>query len=168
MRRRYRAVLIVAFMLCWITTSRATAELLPRTPLPKATTITRPPFESLLKIKFRDDLEVRAVSGSLTSLVGADLSNVEVIQGQFGLTFEQLIEVPQETLDLIETQAAQRSGVAQPDLGGMMVIDGPPETLEQAARALLALDEACGAAFAHHGGAGALGGARNWGGSPRS
>ncbi len=61
---------ILAFVLCCITTTRATAQLIPRTPLPKAAAISKPPYESRLTVKFRDDLKARAVGGDLTSAVG--------------------------------------------------------------------------------------------------
>lgn len=132
---------IVAFMFCCVTTTRVLGDLIPRTPPPKPAAITKPAYESQLTVKFRDDLKARALGGDLTSAVGADLSNVDSVKVQFGLTFHRAIAVPQETLNRIETQASQRSGVAQPDLGGMVVVLAPDENLEQAARTLLTLDE---------------------------
>ena len=70
-----------------------------------------------------------------------DFAKVQAVKGQFALTFHQLIQLPQETLDFVETQAAQRSGIAQPDLGGMILVRGADESIDAAARALLALDE---------------------------
>lgn len=132
---------IVAFMFCCVTTTRAVGELIPRTAPAKPPTITKPAYESQLTVKFRDDLKARAVGGDLTSSVGADLTNVDSVKAQFGLRFDRAIAVPQQTLDRIVAQAAQRSGVAQPDLGGMLVVRGVDENLEEAARTLLTLDE---------------------------
>ena len=122
----------VTFMFCWVATTGVVAELISRTLPAKPATITKPPYESRLSVKFCDDLKVRAVAGDLTSAVGADLSNVEAVQVQFALSFEQLIPVPQATLDFLETRAAERSGVAQPDLAGMMSVYGAEETIENA------------------------------------
>ena len=128
---------IVAFIFCCVTTTRVLAELIPRTPLPKPVTITKPLlFDSRLTVKFRDDLKVRAVKGDIASQVGADLGNVQATKAQFALTFQQLIQLPQATLDFIEARAAQRSGIAQPDLAGMAEVNGPEATIEAAAQAL--------------------------------
>lgn len=141
MRRCRHVFPILGFGVCWVATAAAWAQLIPRTPLPKPATITKPPYESRLTAKFRDDLKVRAVGGDLTSVVSADLGNVRSVQGEFAVIFEPMIQLPQGTLDYIETRAAQRSCVAQPDLAGMMAVYGPEKTIEAAAQALLALDE---------------------------
>ncbi len=60
-RCRYVFVML-AFVLCCAMTSRATAQLTPRTPLPKPATITKPAYETRLTVKFRDDLKVRTVA----------------------------------------------------------------------------------------------------------
>ena len=140
--KRFTVVIVVVLFFHLLGTHRALGALIPRTPLPKLATITKPSFLSTLTVKFGDDFKVRAhPDGTLTSLVGGDLSNVDAVQTQYGLTFEQSIQLPQATLDFVETQAAQRSGVGQPDLGGLMVVRGSDETIEAAAQALLALEE---------------------------
>ena len=116
-------------------------QLVLRTPTRKPATITKPPVESALTIKFRDDLKVRAANGDVTSSVGSDLGNVLAVRTQFGLTFSPLIDLPQTTLDYIEARAEQRTGLAQPDLAGMMVVRGADATIEAAGQALLVLDE---------------------------
>jgi len=120
---------------------QAQAQLQPRTPLSKLPTISKPPYESELTLKFRDDLKVRAAGGNLTSAVSANLNNVQAIQTQYGLTFAPLVNLSQTRLDQVESRAAQHSGVTQPDLAGMMVVSGPQQNLEPAAQALLALAE---------------------------
>lgn len=119
----------------------AGAQLIPRTPLSKPATISKPEFESELSVKFRDDLKVRPVGGSVTSAVNADLSAVLAVRAQYGLTFAPSSDLPQADLDFLETRAAQMSGVGQPDLAGMMQVLGPAATIEAAARDLLALWE---------------------------
>jgi hypothetical protein len=103
--------------------------------------VVRPQFDSELSVKFRDDLKVRAVNGNVASAAGSNLAAAQQVQQQFGLSFEQSIELPQATLDFVETRAAQVSGIAQPDLAGGMIVTGPADTLEQAANALLGLAE---------------------------
>ncbi len=115
--------------------------LIRRAPLQKPKTISRPAFDNMLTVKFRDDLKVRAVHRSLTSLGQGDLSNIDAVNALYGLAYSQLIQLPQEKLDFLEERAADRSGIAQPDLAGMMVVHGPEASLEEAARELLALDE---------------------------
>ena len=143
MRRRCYEILVVVFVFFQLsTTANVAAQLIPRIPMPKPATITKPAFPSQLKLKFRDDLKVRAhPDGTLISLTGGDLSNVDVVRTQYGLTFEQLIKLPQATLDRVQIRAGQRSRIAQPDLGGMMLVRGPEATIEAAAQALLALAE---------------------------
>ena len=73
MGRKSGVVVLVAVGFCHLlSTTRAAGDLIPRTPLPKPATITKPVYESRLKVKFRDDSKVRLVSGSLTSLTGAE------------------------------------------------------------------------------------------------
>jgi len=124
----------------WTMDGAFAQSLAPRAPLPKVSEINRPSPDSRLTLKFRDDLKVRADQGWITSSVGGSLSPVLAVQLQYGLKFKPLIRLPQETLDSLERRAAQRSGVAQPDLGGMMEAIGESATIEAAARDLQALD----------------------------
>jgi subtilisin family serine protease len=139
--KRYRAFAIAFLIVVFHAALPLYGYSLPRTPLPKQAAISLPSFPSELTLKFRDDLKVRALGGTLVSLVSADLGNVLAIQTQFAITFEPLIQLPQSMLDFIESQAALRSGIAQPDLGGMMVVRGPAGIIEAAAQALLPLEE---------------------------
>ena len=52
--------------------------------------------------------------------------------------FSKLIQLPSETLRTLETRAAQRSGIAQPDLAAMMLVEAPADQLPAIANALLA------------------------------
>jgi hypothetical protein len=116
-------------------------QLIPRQPLPKPATISKPSFDSYLTVKFRDDLRARVDRGAVRSDAGVSLASVEAVSRRHDLTYEQLIQLPQATLDALEQRAAAHSGRAQPDLAGMMVVNGPEDRLEQAARELLALSE---------------------------
>jgi len=111
-----------------------------RVPIPKPATIVRPSFESSLTVKFRDELRARATEGSITSTVGADLVQLESVTDRYDLSYEQLVRLPQERLDALEARAAARSGRAQPDLAGMMMVRGPDVQLERVAQELLGLD----------------------------
>ena len=114
--------------------------LAPRALQPKPAQIERPVHPSFLTIKFRDSLKMRAQYGGLVSEVGADVPNVRAVADRHRLVFEPLIRLPQHKLDRIESRAAERSGVTQPDLAGMMVVHGSDEAVDRAARELLALD----------------------------
>lgn len=105
----------------------------------KQASLVEPPLPSRLTVKFLDELKVRASNGTVISLVSADLSAVLAVKDQYGLTFAPSTDTPQTTLDFIESRAAQMSGIAQPDLGGILDVSGPAETLTAAANALLAL-----------------------------
>lgn len=106
--------------------------------MPKPTSVQVPAEPSSLQVKFQDSLKVRPSNGSLISMVGADLSALLSIQYQYGLTFEAGIDVPQSTFDFIEGRAAQTSGIAQPDLGGVVAVLGPSGNMQAAASALIA------------------------------
>lgn len=113
----------------------------PRSLPTKPAAVAEPEVYSELSVKFQDVLKVRAVNGNLISNVGADITALQQVQQQFALTFEQSIQLPQETLDFVETRAAQTSGIAQPDFASFVVVTGPAQSLEDAANAFLALDE---------------------------
>ncbi len=58
----------------------AAAQLLSRTAFPKPGSVTKPTWETRMKVKFRDDLKVRAQpDGTLASLTGGNLSKVEAV-----------------------------------------------------------------------------------------
>lgn len=120
MIRHRHVFVILAFVLCSLASTRVTAQLIPRTRFPKPATITKPAYDTRLTVKFRDDLKVRAVGADLTSLVSADVGNVRAVQTRFSLSFKPMIQLPAATVEYIETRAAQRSGIAQPDLAGMV------------------------------------------------
>ncbi len=112
----------------------------PRLVLPKPATIERPPFDSYLTVKFRDEVKARVIGTTLESSAGVDWTPVERVTERHALRYRPLIRLPQQRLAVLEARASARSGVGQPDLAGMFVVYGPAATLEQAARDLLALD----------------------------
>lgn len=115
-------------------------SLSPRQELSKSAHLTRPDTPHQLVVKFRDAARVRATGARPVSLSGADLSAVEALAAQHGAEFTQLIRLPQATLDLLEQRAALHSGVAQPDLAGMLVVHAPDASIEPLANALNALE----------------------------
>lgn len=102
------------------------------------------PLTSRLIVKFRDDLLVRSEAGSAVSLVGKDLSPIQEVAAELGLSFSPLIRLPEQKLLDLQARAAELSGVAQPDLGGMMIVSLEVENapaIVAAGQALGALDE---------------------------
>lgn len=104
--------------------------------------VIEPAYPHRLTVKFRDAALARAlVDGTVASMSGADLSDVEMIASEHGVAFRQLINLPDGVLIGLEQRAADHSGIAQPDLAGMMIVTGPDEAdLQQVADRLNALD----------------------------
>jgi len=138
-----RALLAVGLLIAGRggTCAAQASALRPRAVPPKPATIERPAAPNRLTLKFRDGVRVRAVAGALASETGAALTGAREVAARHRLSFAPLIALPQAKLDALEARAAVRSGAMQPDLGGMLVAHGAEETLEAAARELLALDE---------------------------
>ncbi|MHC4696635.1 MAG: S8 family serine peptidase [Planctomycetota bacterium] len=140
----YILVVALGVLLCAARLAHAQS---PRTPWPKPPTITEPAYESRLTVKFQDDLMFRAnPDGSLRSDAYPPASEAvnhvnAVATTPYGLSYQQMIDLLQTTLDFVENRAEQQSGFAQPDLAGMMVVYGAGETIELAAQALLPLAE---------------------------
>lgn len=120
----------------------APGTLAPRKALPKAPSIKKPSGNSRLIVKFRDDLKFRAAADrmSLVSLAAADVSEVANVANQFNLKFIPAINKSETELTSLQARAAANSHKAQPDLGGMMYIDGAESVLQSAAQELLALN----------------------------
>ena len=121
------AILAFAFVLAF----RAEAQdLAPRRPLPKSPVALAPVPPSLaaperrLIVKFADAVRARArADGELASAAGVDLASAVRGATAASLRFRPLIPLPQERLDALEARAAARSGVAQPDLAGMLIVE---------------------------------------------
>ncbi len=117
------------------------ANFTPRQPLPKLPTAVQPTFEHQLVVKFRDDLLVRSdASGGITSLAGQDLSDLTTSLVMNQPSFSQLINLDQAKLSSLQMRAAQRSGSAQPDLAGILVVHAKGEQLQAIADQLNASD----------------------------
>ncbi|MGI9013697.1 MAG: S8 family serine peptidase [Phycisphaerales bacterium] len=130
--------------------------------LPKPQVSVRPTPDARLIVKFTDASKMRPVGGSATPLGGPNpamlgqLSALEAVVTEFGITFEPWFEQSFEALREVERKAEFNSGRAQPDLAGMMFVVGPNDRLEAIADALNTLDIVEGAAFVpkpvNHGG----------------
>ena len=79
-----------------------------------------------LVVKFADSWKVRAQSdGSLVSLSGFSITSAIQIAGTAGLGFQTLIDLDPARVAALEQRAAALSGHEQPDLLGMVYLDGP-------------------------------------------
>lgn len=78
-RAMRRQSLIISVGILALPGNTTRGDLIPRTPYPKPSSITRPAHPCELKLKFRDDLKVRAIGGALVSQTGGDLGAVEAV-----------------------------------------------------------------------------------------
>ncbi|UCD75074.1 MAG: S8 family serine peptidase [Phycisphaerales bacterium] len=121
------------------------SELQPRQPVPKTPTVMlRVPENATgrLIVKFNDEIKARPLAdGSLRSLSMASLEDAEAVFKRFHLVARPAINHPPAKLAALEARAAKFSGRAQPDLAGMMYVDGPRGSLLDAARALNDLEQ---------------------------
>lgn len=115
-------------------------DLAPRSEISKPAQVMRPAYEDLLTVKFRDHMNARCAAGKLGSVVGADLRSASAVLTAFSATLRPLLDVPPEKLTALEQRAATRSGKAQPDLAGLMLVEAADRDLEALANALNALD----------------------------
>jgi hypothetical protein len=84
-------------------------------------------FQHRLVVKFNDNLQMRAVpSGGLQSLAKADIIGLQQLAASKQVRFSQLIRLSDDEIEFLQNRGAERSGIAQPDLRGMMtiVVDG--------------------------------------------
>jgi hypothetical protein len=116
--------------------------LVARQPLPKRDYVSKPLGESRLCIKFRDEVKARVQPNNKVMLTAGamDSNALDLITEQFNIKFVSKGNVSLEKLAALEARAAAHSGRAQPDLAGMMYIEGPDAMLEAAANALKSLD----------------------------
>jgi len=108
-----------------------------QSPLPSKETATRHPsgVRKPTLGQVPDDLKVKAESGRVVSRAGKNADPVRAVQQRYGLTFERSVKLPQEKLDFLEARATRRSGRAQADIGGSMIVTGRSADLEHAANA---------------------------------
>jgi hypothetical protein len=113
----------------------------PRTPLPKRAAVIRPPGESRLMMKFTDDVQARATADlRVSTRAGVDRTAFDAIATRYNLTFRPAFRIPADELQALERRAAVLSNKAQPDLAGIMFVDGHAASLQMAANELLRLN----------------------------
>ena len=101
----------------------AANELAARQPIKNVPLFALDGYQHRLLVKFNDDVRMRALpDGDLQSQQKADIAPLRQFAASRSLRFAQLIALPAEEIELLETRAAERSGVAQPDLRGMMAV----------------------------------------------
>lgn len=128
-------------------------ELIPRRPYPKHPL--RLPSERdadgtlrpwIMQVKFADAAQVRVDDrdgvGGLRSRSGADLDAVRAVAADEQLRFRSATQHSPGDLAALEARAAERSGRAQPDLAGLVVVelDAPRERWKVVGERLQALD----------------------------
>ena len=127
-----------------LASSDGAAALQPRVPFAKAALPERPAFEHRLTMKFADHVRARVdAQGTPVSTAGVDLGPLlDALAGASDtpVTFRPLIDIPKADLDAMLADAATRSGRAQPDLGGIMVVRVDGARMDAVARALHASD----------------------------
>lgn len=124
----------------------AAQPLVPRTPLTvsavRAPSLQAPHAYHLLTVKFDDSARARVGDdGRLVFWGDGSPEKVNALADAWAAHFQPRIRLPAQTLSALEQRAAARSGRAQPDLGGMMVVvvDADPGELEALGEALQAL-----------------------------
>jgi hypothetical protein len=136
---------MAAFLVLFLVGSASAADLQPRRELAPEPLVINGSCEQRLVVKFRDEIQAReAAGGGLTSRTGRELTAVTATAAALDLTFSRLIRLPEAKLNDLEARAAARSGRAQPDLAGMMIVHVPSAdvaSLVTAAEALQALAE---------------------------
>ncbi len=91
-------------------------------------------------VKFMDSVTARARNdGTMMSVAGVDTTAIDELAERLGLTFEPAIKLAADKLAQVQLRAAARSGVAQPDLAGIIYVDGAAEALEEVAPIFLAM-----------------------------
>ncbi len=123
----YRTLLLVTILTIGAILSLAQTtlalNLAARTPLKNISLYTADGFEHRLIVKFSDEYLMRALAdGTLSSLQRLDISEFSRLVTARQLRFQQLINLADDKIDLLENRAAEMSGIAQPDLRGMMVV----------------------------------------------
>ncbi len=134
------AALFILAGTCWA----GAQEPSPRRVIPKKdSALLRVPADSTGRVivKFTDNARVRIQdSANVLSLTNSRIADANTIIQGFGMTVRPAIDHPPEKLAELEARAEALSGLAQPDLAGMMYIEGPSASLLAASRAMNNLD----------------------------
>jgi hypothetical protein len=93
-----------------------------------------------LVVKFHDEIRARPQNGAVRSVARYDLRAFNIIIRRYGLSARPALSPSPERLAEIEARAAAYSGQAQPDLAGMLYVEGDGGVPLAAAAALNNLD----------------------------
>ena len=118
----------------------AAAPLRARQPLSSPPNLRPPPYPHRLVVKFRDHVRVRVGKNGPQSLGNSSLVPLHQVLARHAARLHPLIDLPEEKLVALEERAAKRSGRAQPDLAGMLVVTAPETEQAELAVALDALE----------------------------
>jgi len=127
-RSKYVYLLVTALVTVFGIASIGSAQepLAERARLASPPLITYDGVEYRLTVKFIDELRVRAQpAGNVISLTGGVLPGVAAATAKHGLNFRPQIRLSEQVLAALQLRAQLRSGRAQPDLAGMMIVDAP-------------------------------------------
>ncbi len=92
-------------------------------------------------IKFNDEVQARVLTSSrIQSLTRSPLVNAQEIIDRYGLRVRSAFNQSQVVLDRVQERAARLSGRAQPDLGGMLILEGAQGNLLEVGKLLNELD----------------------------
>lgn len=115
----------------------------PRITVAKQAWVSRPRgVNSRLAVKFRDSAQVRNDGGmpvANDAHARTEASDLHDVMNAFALRLRPMFEQSEDDLERIRIRAAIASGREQPDLPGMMFVEGDEIDLEDAANALNAL-----------------------------
>lgn len=127
-----RAVCLSALLITIPAVGQQASDFSPRAPLPKLAPQVKPSLATgRLIVKFKDQVQARVRGGKVKSVAGTKMDEVDRLTNEMGLTFTPLLAKSEAQMRLVEIRAAAYSGKAQPDLAGMMYVDGPQEELDE-------------------------------------
>jgi hypothetical protein len=130
-------VLLLAVASSLLSPSHGQAETLtPRQRIENVPLFLTPGLTHRLVVKFEDDLHMRALrDGSLQSASKADIGSFQQYATSHNWNFRQLLDLSDDKIEFLESRAADRSGVTQPDMRSMMIV----ESVDASGEDLLAL-----------------------------
>jgi MYXO-CTERM domain-containing protein len=143
------SVLLSGGWLAFVSTTASAAPATSRVPLSKAPVEVPDnprgePWSHRLVVKFGDEARVRVRGGALVSETKADLARVAAVVADERLQVAPLVGWSATRLAALQVRAEARSGRAQPDLAGVIVIEPPAganaKVLERLGGSLQALD----------------------------
>ena len=103
--------------------------------------LTRPTTAARMKVRFNDVHEVRVLpDGRLLSLTGNDMSTVQRVLDDADIAVASAITMPESKVREIRASYEASTGRSMADIGGTMWLDGQPDAVESAVKALATID----------------------------